>query len=675
MFSIDLTETIDWSPGNRRPESAPDRLAGSVDKHDDLILSGTDRLESTRMDSGRLPNQSDSEFELLYNGTTKVKSGDRLHGQVISVDTGNQTNDYRLSRLLGYGGMGFVYLAKLVNNPVRSNRACGSFPTETLAIKIARRADHRRTHSRFQTEASILSQLQHQNIIDYYSSGVFVDQRSKGRSRSREYIALRPVLGSDIVSYLTERNSPLSKRVQLFIKLCSAVSYCHQKNVIHRDIKPANVIVDLQTGEPVLIDFGIARSNGPRCAAPNNLSNQWRAELPEEQLVGTLQYMSPEQTIPGQPGIDHRTDIYSLGLLLYEIINGSPLLDRSLLQMDSLDRILTQIASQRIPGSIRLQRLSDLPEEATQLGLHARIIEKCLELDPADRFQTVNQLTSALKQVTSRDCSFESWQRNVTRSCIHSLAVDGSKPEIATPTEEHAVQAEHAVRTKYLDRSRSPYQAVRRLIHGGPRSCDYRSAPQARICQRVWQAVSICLIATLLISIHSLWHDGDRSTAKRHISIPIENTASPNSMCNHEGWSPQDVPEPRRQTPGAIAELDKRGCQLHANVGPCGDTMEVAKQHSNDSLAFHRRTEKIEWMTGNDRADCRPCIPMHQFKLVRHEIQSDAIRQVTSIICELENSTDTNVGLLIPRITSDALRRCFTPLSDSVSSRQIDVSY
>ncbi len=211
---------------------------------------------------------------------------------------GNRFGPYRILEPAGEGGYGIVYRAER-EHPVR----------HTLALKVLKPGrDDEETRRRFEREALLLASLRHPNIATLYDSGSLPDGRS--------YLALEWIEGQAVTHYCDSRRLPAADRLQLFAQVCRAVHHAHQKGVVHRDLKPSNILVTEKDGRPVakIIDFGIARLIAPVTMAATSLSGS---------PLGTLPYMSPEQAGEHPEAVDTRSDVYSLGVLLYELLTGT----------------------------------------------------------------------------------------------------------------------------------------------------------------------------------------------------------------------------------------------------------------------------------------------------------------------------------------------------------------
>ncbi|HYW31553.1 MAG TPA: serine/threonine-protein kinase, partial [Gemmatimonas sp.] len=204
---------------------------------------------------------------------------------------------YRLIRMLGEGGMGTVYEAEQDQ------------PHRKVALKVIR-PDFvvPALVQRFAREAEVLGRLQHPGIAQIYEAGTFGEAGG-----TRPFFAMELVNGKPLTSYATTQGLDATARLALFAKVCDAVHYAHQQGVIHRDLKPANILVTPE-GQPKILDFGVALLTDADVQATRQTS--------VGEVVGTLQYMSPEQVNADPVQIDARTDVYSLGVILYELMSG-----------------------------------------------------------------------------------------------------------------------------------------------------------------------------------------------------------------------------------------------------------------------------------------------------------------------------------------------------------------
>ena len=229
---------------------------------------------------------------------------------------------YKLLQEIGEGGMGSVWMAQQ-ESPVRRR----------VAIKLVRTGmDSKLVLARFEAERQALAMMEHVNIATVYDAGTSDD--------GRPYFVMELVQGPPITKYCDENRLSTRERLELFIDVCQAVHHAHQKGVIHRDLKPSNVMVGTSDGQPVpkVIDFGLAKAQ------------QHQMQLTDKtlftefgQVVGTVQYMSPEQAVMDVQDVDTRSDIYSLGVLLYEMLTGSTPLQRSAVSDVPILKVLTMI--------------------------------------------------------------------------------------------------------------------------------------------------------------------------------------------------------------------------------------------------------------------------------------------------------------------------------------------
>ncbi|RYD48871.1 MAG: serine/threonine protein kinase [Verrucomicrobiaceae bacterium] len=291
---------------------------------------------------------------------------------------------YRIKEKLGEGGCGSVYLAEQ-DQPVK----------RLVAMKVIKLGmDTRSVIARFDAERQALAMMDHPNIARVLDAGA--------TDRGQPYFVLELVRGTRITEYCDANHFETRQRLELFIQVCKAIQHAHQKGVVHRDIKPSNVLVTLLDGQPVpkVIDFGIAKAIEGRLSE-ETIHTQF------EQLLGTPAYMSPEQAAYGGLDVDTRSDIYSLGAVLYELLTGSPPIDEKELSAagpEEMRRILRERDPKRPSVFLRARASRDLqvistarreqPKRLVSLmkGDLDRIIMKALDKDRSCRYDTVNGL-------------------------------------------------------------------------------------------------------------------------------------------------------------------------------------------------------------------------------------------------------------------------------------------
>lgn len=303
--------------------------------------------------------------------------------QLIREGPGTVIGPYKLLQQIGEGGMGVVYMAEQTH-PVKRR----------VALKIIKPGmDSRQVIARFEAERQALAMMDHLNIAKALDAGA--------TETGRPYFVMELVHGVPITKYCDDNHLSPTERLGLFVPVCQAIQHAHQKGIIHRDIKPTNVLVCLYDGNPVakVIDFGVAKAVEQRLTE-RTLFTQFG------NIIGTFEYMSPEQAEMSQLGIDTRSDVYSLGVLLYELLTGTTPLDKRRLRTVALDEMLRLIReeeppkpSTRISQSDQSQRSSAARRntEASKLARLVRgdldwIVMKCLEKDRSRRYETATDL-------------------------------------------------------------------------------------------------------------------------------------------------------------------------------------------------------------------------------------------------------------------------------------------
>ncbi|MDB5325475.1 MAG: pknB 19 [Phycisphaerales bacterium] len=294
---------------------------------------------------------------------------------------------YRILERLGHGGMGEVYVAEQTE-PIKRR----------VALKVIKAGmDTRQVVARFEAERQALAMMDHPNIARVFDAGT--------TDTGRPYFVMELVRGVPITQFCDDARLSTRQRIELLVPVCQAVQHAHQKGIIHRDIKPSNVLVTLHDGKPVpkVIDFGIAKATGPSLT-DKTVYTEFR------QMIGTPAYMSPEQAEMSGLDIDTRSDIYSLGVLTYELLTGTTPFDTTRLIKAGLAEIQRIIKQEDPPRpSLRISTLGDrLPTMATQRSTDAGrisklvageldwIVMKALEKDRRRRYETANDLAADL---------------------------------------------------------------------------------------------------------------------------------------------------------------------------------------------------------------------------------------------------------------------------------------
>jgi eukaryotic-like serine/threonine-protein kinase len=325
--------------------------------------------------------------------------------------TVTEIGPYKILELIGEGGMGAVYLAQQTE-PVR----------RVVALKVIKAGmDSRQVLARFEAERQALALMDHPNIAKVLDAGTTGPHpplpssagggrenqsplspwgRGLGEGSGRPYFVMELVKGVPITKFCDERKLAPRQRLELFLPVCHAIQHAHQKGIIHRDIKPSNVLVALYDGKPVpkVIDFGVAKAAGQPLTERTLVTGLGA-------VIGTPEYMSPEQAELNQLDIDTRSDIYSLGVLLYELLTGTTPLEHKRMKETGLLEALRIVREEEVPTlGTRLSTTEALPEIAARRGLEAAkltrlvrgelewIVMKALEKDRSRRYETANGL-------------------------------------------------------------------------------------------------------------------------------------------------------------------------------------------------------------------------------------------------------------------------------------------
>jgi serine/threonine protein kinase len=316
-------------------------------------------------------------------------------GHAGSADTavlegpGTQIGPYALVEKIGEGGFGIVFSAEQ-RQPVR----------RTVALKILKAGlDTRQVVGRFEVERQALALMDHGNIARVLDGGE--------TAAGRPYFVMELVAGVPITRYCDERRLSPRERLELFVPVCQAVQHAHQKGIIHRDLKPSNILVGSDgegRPEPKVIDFGVAKAMGQRLTE-QSLTASFTG------IIGTLEYMSPEQAEFGARDVDTRADVYSLGVVLYELLTGTTPFPGRELEKKGLLEMLRVVREEEPPRpSTKLSIDSALPTLSANRGTEAKkltgllrneldwIVMKALEKDRVRRYQTANDFAADLQR-------------------------------------------------------------------------------------------------------------------------------------------------------------------------------------------------------------------------------------------------------------------------------------
>jgi serine/threonine protein kinase len=312
---------------------------------------------------------------------TRAATGIEKAGSIIA-------GRYKLLQQIGEGGMGTVWMAEQ-SEPVK----------RMVALKVIKAGmDSAQVVSRFEAERQALALMDHPNIARVLDGG--------STASGRPFFVMELVKGVAITRFCDERRLSPRERLALFVPVCQAVQHAHQKGIIHRDLKPSNVLIALYDGKPVpkVIDFGVAKAAGQKLTE-KTLFTGFGA------ILGTLEYMSPEQAELNQLDIDTRSDIYSLGVLMYELLTGSTPLDKERLKQGAFLELLRLIReeepprpSNRLSSSAGLATLSEQrslsPASLSRLlrGELDWIVMKALEKDRKQRYETATGLAEDIER-------------------------------------------------------------------------------------------------------------------------------------------------------------------------------------------------------------------------------------------------------------------------------------
>jgi serine/threonine protein kinase len=342
-------------------------------------------VEALLQAEGRMPGE--------FLNRPEHSEGETSVHEPATAGPGARIGPYKLLQRLGVGGMGVVWMAEQ-QEPVRRK----------VALKIIRQAlDSKQVIVRFEAERQAHALMDHLNIAKMLDAGTTDD--------GRPYFAMELVHGVPITKYCDDNQLTPRERLELFVPVCQAIQHAHTKGIIHRDIKPRNILVTLYDGKPVpkVIDFGIAKAIDQRLT-DKTMFTEYGV------FLGTAEYMPPEQAEMSALGVDTRSDIYSLGVLLYELLTGTTPLESSRLREASITDVIRMIKevepprpSAKLSTSVTLSAIA--AARKTEPAVLAKLVKgdldwivmKCLEKDRTRRYETASDLARDVRNYLADD--------------------------------------------------------------------------------------------------------------------------------------------------------------------------------------------------------------------------------------------------------------------------------
>lgn len=339
-----------------------------------------------------LPDSSPAALSPTDHLDVTVRVDMRQHLPPGVEQPGDCIAHYELVMLLGEGGFGTVWQARQ-SEPIRRE----------VALKLIKPGmDSREILARFETEKQTLALMDHPNIAGVLDAGTTVT--------GRPYFVMELIQGIPITDYCDEKKLSIQQRLELFIPVCHAVQHAHQKAILHRDLKPSNILVTEVDGRavPKVIDFGIAKA---MTGGKEQILQASLARTMEGLVIGTPQYMSPEQA-GAKADIDTRSDIYTLGVILYELLTGTTPLTREQLKQSAFDEMLRLVREHESvrPSSRVLPQSAVATQTCTMRGIEpgrlTRVLRgdldwitlKALEKDRGRRYETANALAEDIQR-------------------------------------------------------------------------------------------------------------------------------------------------------------------------------------------------------------------------------------------------------------------------------------
>jgi WD40 repeat protein/serine/threonine protein kinase/tetratricopeptide (TPR) repeat protein len=367
-----FTEAVALTDPTERAAFLDRACAGNPDlrRRIDELLSGHARADNP-LDRSPVPPAGEGTADIPTDGATAEFGSDGGTGTFNDVPTNRArshstelgtviANRYTLVELLGEGGMGSVYRAEQTE-PVK----------RAVALKLIKSGmDSKAVLARFDAERQALALMDHPNIARVFDGGT--------TEKGQPFFVMELVQGKALTDYCDQNQLSVKARLELFVSVCQAVQHAHQKGIIHRDLKPGNVLVATIDGKPTpkVIDFGVAK------ATELKLTEMSFADTGA--IVGTPAYMSPEQADPSSMDIDTRTDVYALGVILYELLTGAPPIDAKQFKRGAILEMLRMVREVEPPKpSTKLSAAENLPNVAAARGIEPAQLAKALrgELD------------------------------------------------------------------------------------------------------------------------------------------------------------------------------------------------------------------------------------------------------------------------------------------------------